>query len=521
MNILFFKSIIQRNSWFTLKSVVFFLSQSSPFSSYKLKLNPPSNKLNRALRIKDIFISSKSTHFNSRQNHLRLIQDFLETDSDQFTAQNCFNDLGFSDSPTENLPVFFNEIQKPPCTNKENSKFNPIVLSNALSSCGSKHNLCGGIQYHCLAIKTGVFSNVYVGSSLVAFYGKSGELEKAYKAFEEMPVKNVVSWTTIIAGFAQGWQIDMCLELYNMMKNSTLKPNDFTLTSLLRACTGSGALGQGRSAHCQVIQMGFDSYIYICNALISMYCKCGSIEDAIFIFEKMAGNKDIVSWNSMIAGYAQHGFAMEAVELYGKMKDEKIKLDAITFLGVLSSYRHAGLVEQGCACFDSMIIHGVKPAMDHYSCVVDLLGRAGLLQEALDFILKMPIRPNAVIWGSLLSSCRLHGNIWIGLKAAESRLLLEPECAATHVQLASLYASAKRWDEAARVRKVMKDRGLKTITGYSWIEIKNELYRFRAEDKSNTKVKGILGVLSCLVDHMKILGYVLEMPEEDIDDTFF
>ncbi|KAB1994627.1 hypothetical protein ES319_D13G111300v1 [Gossypium barbadense] len=212
---------------------------------------------------------------------------------------------------------------------------------------------------------------------------------------------------------------------------------------------------------------------------------------------------------------------MEVVELYGKMKDEKIKLDAITFLGVLSSWRHAGLVEQGCACFDSMIIHGVKPAEDHYSCVVDLLGRAGLLQEALDFILKMPIRPNAVVWGSLLSSCRLHGNIWIGIKAAESRLLLEPECAATHVQLASLYASAKWWDEAARVRKVMKDRGLKTNPGYSWIEIKNELYRFRAEDKSNTNAKGILGVLSCLVDHMKMLGYVPEMPEEDIDDTFF
>ncbi|XVE96785.1 hypothetical protein REPUB_Repub02eG0252900 [Reevesia pubescens] len=234
------------------------------------------------------------------------------------------------------------------------------------------------------------------------------------------------------------------------MKNLTIKPNDFTLTSLLRACTGSGALGQGRSAHCQAIQMGFDSYSYICNALISMYCKCGSVEDALVIFKKMAGNKDIVSWNLMIAGYAQHGRVMEAIVLFEKMEEEKIKPDAITFLGVLSSCRHAGLVEQGRVYFDSMVVNGVEPALDHYSCVVDLLGRAGLLEEARDFILKMLICPNAVIWGSLLSSCRLHGSVWIGIEAAESRLLLEPGCAATHVQLANLYATARQWDQAAR-----------------------------------------------------------------------
>ncbi|XVF08003.1 hypothetical protein REPUB_Repub06bG0187800 [Reevesia pubescens] len=520
MNILLLKSVIQNNSCFTLKPVLFFLSQSSPFSSYRLKLNPPSKKLNKALRIRDI-IYPKSIPSTSRQNHLRLIQDFLQTDSDQFTAQNFFNDFSYSDSPRENLPLFFNEILELPVINKENSKFNPIVLSNAISSCGSGRNLYGGIQYHCLAIKTGFFPNVYVGSSLVDFYGKCGELEKAYKVFEEMPVKNVVSWTTIIAGFAQGWQIDMCLELYNMMKNLTLKPNDFTLTSLLRACTGSGALGQGRSAHCQVIQMGFDSYSYICNALISMYCKCGSIEDALFIFKKIAGNKDIVSWNSMIAGYAQHGLAMEAIDLFEKMEEEKIKPDAITFLGVLSSCRHAGLVEQGRVYFDSMVVHGIEPALDHYSCVVDLLGRARLLEEARDFILKMPICPNAVIWGSLLSFCRLHGSIWVGIEAAESRLLLEPACAATHVQLANLYASARRWDQAARVRKLMKDKGLKTNPGYSWIEVKNEVYRFRADDKSNTKVTEMLGVLSCLVDHMRRSGYVLEMHEEELDDALY
>ena len=177
MNILLLKSVIQRNSCFTLRPLLFFLSQSSPFSSYTLKLNPPSKKLNKALRIRDI-IFSKPTPPASCQNHLRLIQDFLETDSDQFTAQIFFNDFAYSDLPTENLPIFFNEILEHPVINKENSKFNPVVLSNVVSSCGSKHNVCGRIQYNCLAIKNGVFPNVYVGSSLVTFYWKMRQVRE-------------------------------------------------------------------------------------------------------------------------------------------------------------------------------------------------------------------------------------------------------------------------------------------------------------------------------------------------------
>ncbi|KAJ7977042.1 Pentatricopeptide repeat-containing protein [Quillaja saponaria] len=174
-------------------------------------------------------------------------------------------------------------------------------LSQAVSSCGSKRDLWSGVQYHCLAIITGFVANVYVGSSLISLYSNCTLVDNAYRVFEEMPVRNVVSWTAIIAGFAQEWQIDVCLELFHGMRTLALKPNDFTYTSLLSACTGSGALGHGRSAHCQVIHMGFHSYIHISNALIAMYCKCGSIQDAFYMFKKM-DSKDVVSWNSMIAG---------------------------------------------------------------------------------------------------------------------------------------------------------------------------------------------------------------------------
>ncbi|KAF5178932.1 Pentatricopeptide repeat-containing protein, partial [Thalictrum thalictroides] len=167
--------------------------------------------------------------------------------------------------------------------------------------------------------------------------------------------------------------------------------------------------------------MGFSSYVHIGNALISMYSKCGNVVQALYIFERMKV-KDIVTWNSMIAGYAQHGLADLALNMLKEMEKFEIKPDAITFLAVLSSCRHAGLVELGQLCFKFMVQHGLEPDLDHYSCIVDLLGRAGLVEEAKHFIDKMPIFPNAVIWGSLLSSCRLHGKVQIGIEAAENRL---------------------------------------------------------------------------------------------------
>ncbi|CAK7342884.1 unnamed protein product [Dovyalis caffra] len=497
------------------------LPHPRPFSSQKFRRTAHTKRLDKALRILDI-IAPRTTTQTDHQNHLRVIQGFLQTHSKRTSEQRLSN--GFiSPNSDDGVSNVFDEILKASFLNDEEDSntrslsFDASVLSNAVSYCASTGDLRSGIQYHCVAISSGFIANAYVGSSLITFYGKCGDLENAYKVFQEMPVRNVVSWTAIISGFAQEWKVDMCLELYSLMRNSTLKPNDFTFISLLSACTGSGALGQGRSAHCQIIQMGFYSYLHIANALISMYCKSGNVEDALYIFENLGG-KDIVSWNSMIGGYAQHGLAVQGIGLFERMKNQGLKPDAITYLGVLSSCRHSGFVEGGRNYFNSMLKYGVKPELDHYSCIVDLLGRAGLLDEARDFIERMPIAPNAVIWGSLLSSCRLHGSVWIGIQAAENRLLLEPGCAATHVQLANLYASMGFWDQAAQVRKLMKDRRLKTNAGCSWIEIKNEVYRFRTEDWSNTRVSEILDALDWLVDHMITSGCAPEMQEvsEDI-----
>ncbi|KAL6336349.1 hypothetical protein AAG906_014519 [Vitis piasezkii] len=485
---------------------------SVSFSSYGSSFSQTikrKTKTHKQLGILNL-VSPTTDCAENRQTHLRLIQDFLPIPTNQFAQKRASDDFAHSNSLEETSNMLETNF-----LNEEESIVDASALSHALSLCASSRSLKSGVQFHCLAIRTGFVGNVYVGSCLISFYSKCGELCHAYRVFEEMPVKNVVSWTAIIAGFAQEWRVDGCLELYSRMRNSTLKPNDLTFTCLLSTCTGGGSLGRGRSAHCQTIEMGFDSYVHVANALISMYCKCGNVEDAYYIFERMDG-KDIVSWNSMIAGHAQHGLAVQAIDLFEEMKKQKLKPDAITFLGVLSSCRHVGLVKQGQFYFNSMVEHGVKPELDHFACVVDLLGRAGLLEEARDFIVKMPIHPNAIIWGSLLSSCRLHGSVWLGIEAAENRLLLEPECAATHLQLANLYASVGCWDQAARVRKLMKGKGLKTEPGCSWIEVRNEIYRFRAEEWSNGGLTEISAVVDSLADHMRSLGY--DMHEEEADD---
>ncbi|KAI3866683.1 hypothetical protein MKW92_039909 [Papaver armeniacum] len=488
--------------FFRLDSVATFKSFSSihlHLSKHFTTLSSSSSEdkrkgLDQALRILKL-ITPKPTPTHVRQNHPNLVQScMVDKNPDD-------HNISFRKTPLKEVPNrdFISNVDK-------NS------LSSALSYCGYVRGFIHGIQLHCLAIKTGFDSYVYIGTSLINLYAKCGDLVNAYKVFTEMPERNVVSWTSMIAGFSQNLQVYMCLKLYNQMRRSNVKPNDYTFTSLLSAYTGNGFLVQGRIAHSQIILMGFVSYTDISNALISMYSKCGDIRDAVFSFETME-RRDIVSWNAMIAGYSLHGFSEKAIKLYEEMHKLKIKPDSITFLGILSSCRHGGLVELSRHFFNMMLENGVKPDLDHYSCMVDSLGRAGLLEEAKVLIEEMPVTPNAVIWGSLLSSCRLHGNVAIGIHAAEKRLLCEPDCAATHVQLSKLYAIAGQRDQTMRIRKLMKDRSLKTNPGYSWIEIKNEIVSFGVDDGSNVRATEIFDVVDSLVENMNSSVYVLNLHE--------
>ncbi|CAI9098117.1 OLC1v1034702C1 [Oldenlandia corymbosa var. corymbosa] len=423
--------------------------QFSVLSQHSVKANPRKpNTLVKSQRILDI-VAPKLNNSDHRKAHLRLIDDFLQTNHLPLPNPQISDGVKSQSDPNQSsLSALFR-------LHRQGLTICSSLLSNALSLCGSDRDVRIGIQIHGLAVNYGFFYNVYVGSSLVSFYSKCGELSSASKVFEEMPERNVITWTAIISAFAQDGQLDTCFQLYRRMRNSTLVPNAFTFSSFLSACTDSGYLGQGRTVH----------------------------------------------------GHT----ATKAVELFEQMKRKGMKPDAITFLGLMTSSRHAGFVDTGQCYFQAMVKYGVEPDLDHYACIVDLLGRAGRLEEARDFIRRMPISPNAVIWGSLLSSCRLHGNVWVGIEAAENRLELEPSCAATHVQLANLYANVGYWDQAARVRKLMKDNGLKTDPGCSWIEIKNEIFQFRVEDRTSPSFAEIMTMLDCVVDHIRGLDHSLDI----------
>ncbi|KAF8712115.1 hypothetical protein HU200_028956 [Digitaria exilis] len=373
-------------------------------------------------------------------------------------------------------------------------------MSDILGVQPKRKTVTGGAQLQALLVKVGYGSSVLVGSSLISFYSRCGQLESAYRVFQDMTVQNTVSWTSLISGYAHDNQVEPCFHLFALMRQSMCKPNDITFATIFSVCTNHAFLALGKSVQGLEMKMGFDSYVHVSNALISMYAKCGSIGEARAIFESIAC-KDHISWNSMIFGYSQHGLAEHCLELLKEMEGH-IMPDAISFLGVLSSCRHACLVMEGRRCFRAMIEYGIKPELDHYSCMVDLLGRAGLLDEAWDLIQTMSVPPNGVIWGSLLASCRVHGSVSVGIQAAEHRLKLEPGCAATHVQLANLYASIGCWSDVARVRKVMKERGLKTNIGCSWIEVGNKVYTFTAESRPKSQVNDILVILDCLQSHM-------------------
>jgi len=294
------------------------------------------------------------------------------------------------------------------------------------------------------------------------------------------------------------------------MQLTVLKPNSVTYTTILPACANLAALEHGKEIHKDIIRSGLQSDTVVDNSLVDMYAKCGCLGDARKVFDNMLG-RNVVSWSAMIIGYAMHGCGKEALQLFEQMQHSGTLPNHITFLGVLSACCHAGLVYDGWQYFNSMTRnYCIAPVMEHYCCIVDLLGRAGFLDEAQDFINRMPTKPDAAIWGSLLSACRLHTNVEIGEHAAQHLLKLDPKNAANYVLLSNIYAMAGMWENAEKVRKLMKDRRIEKIPGCSWIEIDNKVYSFLVGERLHPQPHKIYGKFETLSRQMKDVGrYVL------------
>ncbi|KAK3212573.1 hypothetical protein Dsin_017279 [Dipteronia sinensis] len=325
---------------------------------------------------------------------------------------------------------------------------------------------------------------------MITGYVKQGEMEKARELFNEVPKRDVVTWNAMIAGYVRCGLNESALEMFEEMRSVGERPDEVTMLSLLSACTDLRDLEVGEKVHSAILEMSYgEMNVLLGNALIDMYAKCGSIETAMEVFRGMR-EKDVSTWNSVIGGLAFHGHAESTNELFSEMQRLKVRPNEITFVGVLVACSHAGKVEEGQRYFKLMKNrYKIEPNIRHYGCMVDLLGRAGLLNEAFEFIDRMETEPNAIIWRTLLGACRIHGNVELGRRANERLLEMRKDESGDYVLLSNIYASQGEWNGAQNVRKLMDDSGVRKVPGRSLVEADEKalMHLFNLQPKPNSR----------------------------------
>lgn len=403
------------------------------------------------------------------------------------------------DENKEAIGLFLEMIQGP-------IRPNQFTFASVLKACASVNT---GMQVYCLAVKLGMSGDNCVGNSLINMFARTGRTEDARKAFESLFLKSLVSYNTMLDAYSKSLNSEEALSLFHQIEGTGMNPDAYTFASLLSGAASVGAIHKGELIHALIVKSGLELNECICNALISMYSKCGNVDAALQVFEQMGDTRNVISWTSMIMGFMKQGFAKKALDTFGKMLELGLRPNQITFVAVLSACSHVGLVSQGKRYFESIQKdHGIIPKMEHYACLVDLLGRSGSLFEAFEFISSMPFEPDAIIWRTFLGACRVHGHIELGKKAASMILEQDPNDPAAYILLANLYASSGRWEEAAEIRKMMKMKNLTKEAGCSWIEVKDTVFKFHVGDTSHPRALEIFSELDRLVIEIKKMGYV-------------
>ncbi|CAI9086972.1 OLC1v1020917C1 [Oldenlandia corymbosa var. corymbosa] len=413
-------------------------------------------------------------------------------------------------------------------------KANSYTLGSVLTAIADTASSRIGKEVHSYAIGRGMQSDTFVGGALVEMYCKCKDLNAAQKAFDEVIEKDTPTWNVLISGYAQlkanqesincllqkmkedgfdpnvyTWNgiiaghvendnNEVALQLFLAMQSSSnIRPDIYTIGIILPVCSRLATIDRGMQAHAFAIKRGFESEPHVGVALLDMYAKCGNLKYSKRVYNRIR-NSNLVTENAMLSAYATHGEGEEGITFFRRLLVNGFNPDGVTFLSALSCCVHAGSVEEGRECYNMMAYYDVKPTLKHYTCLVDLLSRAGLLQEAYKVISKMPMKPDSVIWGALLGGCVIHGNIEIGELAAENLIELEPNNTANHVMLGNLYASAGRWNDLARTRQQMTELHMRKKPGCSWIEDKDGIHVFLACDMSHSRSKEIYNILDKL-----------------------
>ncbi|KAM7277460.1 hypothetical protein ACFE04_019326 [Oxalis oulophora] len=381
------------------------------------------------------------------------------------------------------------------------SKFGPksqLETENALVDMYSKFD---NLEAACKVFDEMTHRDVISWNSLISGYVRVGVMRKAKMVFDLMPFRTIVSWTAMISGYTRSSFFSEALDIFRRMQMAGIEPDEISMVSVLPACAQSGALELGKWIHTYCDKNRLLRKITICNALIEMYSKCGCINEAKRVFDQMRA-RDVISWSTMISGLANHGKAEEAINLFKKMRKTNVEPNAITFVGILSACAHTGLWQEGLNYFESMRKqYHIEPEIEHYGCLVDILGRTGRVSQAMDVITDMPLKADAKIWGSLLSSCRSYPNLEIAIIAVEKLEEFEPDDTGNYVLLSNIYADLGKWDDVSKMRKLIRSKSMKKTPGCSLIEVDNVVHEFVSGDDTKAFSKNVFALLELLLLH--------------------
>jgi pentatricopeptide repeat protein len=370
-----------------------------------------------------------------------------------------------------------------------------------LSTCLARFYLASRLPHLALQLFDSMpVRSVVTYNTMISGLMRNGLVDAAFEVFDGMPGPDKVSWTALIDGFVKNGRHDEAIDCFRAMLLDGVETDYITLVAVVSACAEVGALGLGMWVHRLVLRQRLERNVRVANSLIDMYARCGQVNLAAQVFRSIR-KRTVVSWNSMIVGFAANGRCTDAIELFEEMRRQGFKPDAVTLTGVLTACSHAGLTEHGLRYYDLMTTeYGVAARMEHYGCVVDLLGRAGRLDEAMHVVETMPMRPNEVVLGALLAGCRTHGNLDMAEQMMQHLFELDPQGDANYVLLSNIYAAVGKWDGAGKVRSLMKARGVKKRPGHSTVEIDGDVHEFVSGDQSHP-LAGEIGQMLGLLWH--------------------
>ncbi|XP_022736396.1 pentatricopeptide repeat-containing protein At3g47530 isoform X2 [Durio zibethinus] len=370
-------------------------------------------------------------------------------------------------------------------------------------------------QVHGRILRDGFQSDCLLLTTLMDFYSSFSSREEACKVFDEMTQKDTVAWNVLISCYLRNGRTRDVLMLFDTMKNEGVcEPDDVTCLLVVQACANLGALEFGEKVHHYIEECGYGSALNLSHSLIAMYSRCGCLDKAYDVFKGIR-EKNVVSWSAMISGLAMNGYGRDAILAFEEMQRMGIAPDEQTFTGVLSACSHCGLVDEGMEFLDRMSKDfGIAPNIHHYGCVVDLLGRAGLLDQAYHIIISMGVKPDATTWRTLLGACRIHGHFSLGERVIEHLIELKAQEAGDYVLLLNIYSSTGNWEKVTELRKLMKEKGIQTTPGCSTIELKGVVHEFIVDDISHPRKYEIYDKLGEINKQLKIAGYVAEITSE-------